>query len=336
MGTDIHLEVEVLKPNGWERVPHLPRPCWSCGEYNPETGEYEDSRGWFHPWVNPGEVGEHKILEDGGSGGRVRIDEQRECYSCHGAKVVYDQIYRDRNYDVFGILADVRNGTGFAGIDTGDGFVPIAEPRGLPEDLSDEVSKRLRLIEEDDPDEEIYEQLEATQEGYWSLGDHSFSYVLLSEVLEDYDWSRTTRKRGWVDAWNFELWRRKGEPGYWSGGISGQRIEHISNQQMARMIDEGDIVFVGEDAEWEDKQGFHERPYTTGFQRTMKELGDFPEGSVGAGMQEQGDRYYTLVEWEVPYKDSAEHFLARMQEVVVPLAPDGDLSKVRLVFGFDS
>ncbi len=50
-----------------------------------------------------------------------------------------ERFYSDRNYDLFSILADVRNGSGFAGCDTGDGFVPIDEPRGLPADVSEEV-----------------------------------------------------------------------------------------------------------------------------------------------------------------------------------------------------
>ena len=37
----------------------------------------------------------------------------------------------NRNYSIFAILANVRNGRGFAGIVTGTGFNPISEPRGL-------------------------------------------------------------------------------------------------------------------------------------------------------------------------------------------------------------
>ena len=40
-----------------------------------------------------------------------------------------------RNYDTFAVLADVRNGYGFAGCDTGDGFEPISEPKGFPSDF---------------------------------------------------------------------------------------------------------------------------------------------------------------------------------------------------------
>ncbi len=40
-----------------------------------------------------------------------------------------------RSYNTFAMLADVRNGRGFAGIKTSDGFPVIHEPRGLPSDL---------------------------------------------------------------------------------------------------------------------------------------------------------------------------------------------------------
>jgi len=49
--------------------------------------------------------------------------------------------YGDRNYNAFAILADVRNGYGFAGCDTGDGFVPISTPKGFPDDMCEEVRK---------------------------------------------------------------------------------------------------------------------------------------------------------------------------------------------------
>ena len=45
---------------------------------------------------------------------------------------------------LFAILAGVRNGYGFAGCDTGDGFRPIAPPRGLPGDVSPEVAEEAR------------------------------------------------------------------------------------------------------------------------------------------------------------------------------------------------
>ncbi len=73
--------------------------------------------------------------------------------------------YTDRNYSLFAILADVRNGFGFAGTPISRGFKPISAPRGIPKDF-----------EQKDPDE---------------LGDHSFSWLLVSELLT-YDWNQTT------------------------------------------------------------------------------------------------------------------------------------------------
>lgn len=82
-----------------------------------------------------------------------------------------------RNYDLFGIFADVRNGT------CGDAVPPIAEPRGRPEDAD---------------------------WGDW-LGDHSFSWLSLRE-LQDYDWDAPLIKRGWVNHEQAEKFRADGIP----------------------------------------------------------------------------------------------------------------------------
>lgn len=41
-----------------------------------------------------------------------------------------------RNYNLFAILAGVRNGEGFAGCRIGERFKPIAELKGYPDDMS--------------------------------------------------------------------------------------------------------------------------------------------------------------------------------------------------------
>ena len=53
-----------------------------------------------------------------------------------------DRWYSDRNYDLFAILADVRNGHGFAGVATGEGFTPIADPKGIPADCDPQIKAR--------------------------------------------------------------------------------------------------------------------------------------------------------------------------------------------------
>lgn len=72
-----------------------------------------------------------------------------------------------RNYDLFAVLADVRNGRGFAGHYTCDRITPIASPRGLPSDVSED----FKSISD-----------------HWVPDGHSHSWVSLEE-LSNYGWS---------------------------------------------------------------------------------------------------------------------------------------------------
>ena len=126
--------------------------------------------------------------------------------------------YKCRNYDLFAILANVRNGFGFAGCDTGNEFIPIDTPRGLPDSVSPEVKK--------ESDE-------------WGGDGHSHSWFTLKE-LHEYPWkSRTNTHRGWVSPEQFEIWRLKGKPESWSGGVGGHLVEHITWQEMDRKCKKG-------------------------------------------------------------------------------------------------
>lgn len=127
--------------------------------------------------------------------------------------------YTERNYDLFAILADVRNGRGFAGCDTGEGFVPISAPRGLPFDVSDPVK---------------------AESDRWDVDGHSHSYFTVAELMA-YDWTQVTTKRGWVDAVMFWSWcnwgRDEGEgPRGYSGGVWGRDIEHVEPDVMEGRI----------------------------------------------------------------------------------------------------
>ncbi len=72
--------------------------------------------------------------------------------------------YDERNYVLFGVLADVRNGTGFAGCKIHSPNPPIDYPRGLPENMDPSYGK-------------------------YELGEHSFSWLTLKE-LQGYDWNQ--------------------------------------------------------------------------------------------------------------------------------------------------
>lgn len=117
----------------------------------------------------------------------------------------------NRNYSLFAILADVRNGYG------GDGFIPISKPRGLPSDVSAEI-------------------LKDHAEGW----DHSISWLTLQEIL-DYDWTQITKRRGWVNGPAYFKWiqynKRCGEsPAEWCGFVGGTGIKHITVAQMDEEI----------------------------------------------------------------------------------------------------
>lgn len=126
------------------------------------------------------------------------------------------QLNLGRDYDLFAVLANVRNGYGFAGSPTGSGFHPMSDHRGLPTDISSLAREACD-------------------------GDHSDSWVSLHEVLA-YDWTRTTVKTGVVSAREFESWERmkgfKSVPDSYCGGISGARIKMISEADMQRYVSE--------------------------------------------------------------------------------------------------
>lgn len=128
----------------------------------------------------------------------------------------HDELSVGRNYDLFAILANVRNGKGFAGIDTGDGFNPIAMPRGLPPDVSDLVR---------------------SEAAYWRSDGHSHSWFTLAE-LAAYDWKQQTKHRCYVDFPTYSEWvfgGRKGFPRSSCGDVSGGGIKKITDAQVAEL-----------------------------------------------------------------------------------------------------
>jgi len=123
-------------------------------------------------------------------------------------KWAYIPLDTNRNYYLFSMLANVRNG---------DMFEPISEPKGLPEDISDE----------------LYDY-------YYkgNLGDHSYSYLNAKE-LKDY-FERTKNKiateEGYVNIQNYKEFKLNGEPNSYCGGVGGTNVEIISNEKMEEII----------------------------------------------------------------------------------------------------
>jgi hypothetical protein len=114
-----------------------------------------------------------------------------------------ESFYHNRNYNLFSILADVRNGRGFAGCKTGEGFVPIAPPRGIPADACEEYKNEVALMDGDG---------------------HSHSWFTVAELMA-YDWTQETTLSGIVNLRGLARWKLNGQPDEWSGMITGHGIE---------------------------------------------------------------------------------------------------------------
>lgn len=137
-----------------------------------------------------------------------------------------------RNYRLFAALAGVRNGVGFAGVDTGDAVAPVFPPRGLPDCASPEYLDRVADMGEDG---------------------HSHSWLTLAELLA-YDWTQPVVTRGLVPLDVYANWCGFAEglgwaPNDWSAGVSGPGIQHVSRDEAGVLIaggtrDEAKRVYV--------------------------------------------------------------------------------------------
>lgn len=208
-----------------------------------------------------------------------------------------DQFYKTRNYDLFSILANVRNGYGFAGHYTGRGFKFIAEPRGFPDDCSEYVRK-------------VYER----QDG------HSYSWFTLREIL-DFDWTQKTIKSGLLTPEEWASVYSGNKPESWIGNIQGPGVSiHDSSEFVDaweklkvkyQMGDVSPISRLGKYAENKDKFKREFISYVTN--------NEYP---------------YARVEWEVHYYEQCKEFLSESVPKLLKMA-EGDYDSVRIIFYFD-
>jgi hypothetical protein len=200
-----------------------------------------------------------------------------------------------RNYDLFAMLADVRNGSGFAGCDTGDGFEPILgrdEPtRGYPGDASDYAKARA------------YE---------YGADGHSHSWLTVAE-LKAYDWDQETAHRGIVSADQYIVFREKGQPDSYAGGVMGPGVTLLSNQEMEAHI--AAVVALKQQAQ------------------TGGGIFDIDNPAPDPALIDPKVFRYTQVEWKEKYRDSVAHFLTHILPELEKLGAPED---VRIVFFFDN
>ena len=120
---------------------------------------------------------------------------------------VPSQYKEDRHYQLFAVLAGVRNGYGFAGVETGEEVQPISEPRGLPADFV---------------------------EGEKWLGDHSHSWLLGTEILKWAEKAPTVTQTGIVSRAVYDAWDGVSKPASYCGGISGFGVLVIRDNSFER------------------------------------------------------------------------------------------------------
>jgi hypothetical protein len=290
MGTDIHLQVQRRNSEGtWETV-------------NPPLG-YNDHDEWILKNYKeavaklPEGVTEADVL----AGNPEEFD-----WNCYYIRKYHQNWYNGRNYNLFAMLADVRNGRGFAGVQTGAGFNPIAEPRGLPDDVTPGHY-----------DEEVEDFV-----GGFNFGDHSFSHLTLKELL-DYDWDQTTALCCYIPLSYYAVRKETGDtsaPEWGSGGIWGQGIEMID-------ADEADRLLATRPNLVTEAQRQAVRDRLNGMKKSTIS-NDF--GHIDLAEK----KYYVREWWTETYRDCAGEFYTHVIPALQKIDPNPE--NVRIVFGFDS
>lgn len=129
---------------------------------------------------------------------------------------VVDTINNFRDYEVFSVLASVRNHR-FASADfrTGGGYEPISEPRGFPADMSQETRHFFYL---------------EAPEGF-DIQFHTPTWLRLDEIL-DYDWNKVTWHSGLIPESEWSSYLELGQPNEWLRDVSGHDVVKLTSEQM--------------------------------------------------------------------------------------------------------
>jgi len=133
---------------------------------------------------------------------------------------------------------------------------------------------------------------------------------LLSEVLA-FDWTQTTKQRGWVNGIEAEKWLRTRKwnvrPDSYCGGVGGGMVTHISIEEMESRIKALQATYFTKDGrDWD------------GFEKALgSELG----------------HTYARAEWEIDYARCCQEF---WWSTIPKLLRVGKPEDVRLVFWFDN
>lgn len=146
-----------------------------------------------------------------------------------------------RNYDLFALLAGVRNGVGFAGVYRHEPVTPYFEGRGLPAGATDCAGLEIRWCNGCGPDDcsGCREWSSGLDGGDTYIGEHSFTHASLAE-LRAVDWSTEFNSGGVASVEQFNARDGAGMPSSWCGDISGPGIViHEDPEAFARLVESG-------------------------------------------------------------------------------------------------
>ena len=140
----------------------------------------------------------------------------------------------NRHYQLFAVLAGVRNGTGFAGVKTGEPVKPIAKPRGLPEgfEVDEGDAHPIASIDLIAEWQRKYRR-EGDPLNVW-MGDHSHSWLTADEMLAWFERAPVVVHTGILDRDVYEKWDHKTAPAGYCGGIFGPGVVLINDNQLER------------------------------------------------------------------------------------------------------
>lgn len=197
MGCDIHIYLEVKDKNGkWNFVPNVSYIAYEENKKRKSVkmNKYNEVLKLF---PNPKMFPDIKDL--------LRTDFGIDYDKYHDLNHPLLNL-NNRDYRLFSILADVRNGYG---------FVPISDPKGVPDDASKEYKAEVKG---------------------WGYDGHSHSHFTLKE-LKDYDWNGGITCYGLLSEEEFLQWVKngKGIPESYCAGIFGSTKE-VSEQELNDII----------------------------------------------------------------------------------------------------
>ena len=140
-----------------------------------------------------------------------------------------------RHYLLFGWLANVRNGLGFAGCDTGDALRPLALPRGLPEDVI-RAKEPETEYQWESPEWDEYHRC-----GGADYGDHSYSWLTSTEIIEGSKQLSPYNRRGIISIAEYVAWDKKTPLESWSGGIWGKGHRTVDQVELTGQMIRGQL-----------------------------------------------------------------------------------------------